>query len=533
MFFIINKNGVIKHSTNQTQMTGEKVPGDLDSWNHFSTDPNVILRYSYNLLSERSVTLYHTHPPVASAIEKHVQYAIGAGLVFRSQPDWEILGMTKPQAKAWGMQLQKLIHYAFLILNFYEKQGIIFRTALVQGDSLLMFDRTEPPEGLPFDLIETGGDQIDWEKDLETTGDRQIRLGIETDKFLRRKGIWQHGATAMIPYIDKNSGLQNVIQFFERKIARQLRGYPLAYRVIAAAKNNDRLWDAMLNRMALEASIFGFEEGDTNDINRQAEKLAEDMRRAQNQDVVGSNPSSSLTTEGNIKNLGTGNIFSLAKGGKFNPLEMKTPSSNFTAGQEAYYVLIGMATNTPPEVVKSLYGGSYTAHMGALNDFEKAYMKERTLFYNIVNYPIVRDLAKFFIANGMLDMPNPQFFSNPIIQRAALAGKYLGPIPGVINPTDQANANETKVKNAFMLRSDAAMMESNEWDNFIEEWAEEESQWQESSPEYKAQKLQQEIDAEKEAAAAENEEENGGDDNNSDETNDENNNTQNETEENE
>ena len=527
MLLVINKNGVVKSVSNQTQMTGEKVPGDLDSWNHLSTDPNVILRYSYNLLSERSVTLYHTHPPVASAIEKHVQYAIGPGLVFRSQPDWEILGMTKLKAKAWGMQLQKLIHYAFLVLNYYEKQGTIFRTSLIQGDSLLMFDRVEPPEGLPFDLIETGGDQIDCDKDLETANGRQIRLGIETDKFLRRKGIWQRNAKAMIPFTDPESGLQNVIQFFERKIARQLRGYPLAYRIIAAAKNNDRLWDAMLNRMALEASIFGFEESDTNDINIQATKLAEDMKRSQNPEVAGTNPASSLTTEGNIKNLGTGNIFSLAKGGKFNPLEMKSPSSNFTAGQEAYYVLIGMATNTPPEVVKSLYGGSYTAHMGALNDFEKVYMKERMLYANTANYPIIRDLTKFFIANGLLEIPHEKFFTNTIIQRAALAGKWLGPVPGVINPTDQANANETKVKNAFMLRSDAAAMDSNEWDNFIEEWAEEESQWQESSPEYKAQKLQQEIEAEK-AAAEENETEenqNGGDENNDDENNDTQNNT--------
>src|SRR4030066_19005 len=238
MFFIVNKNGKVSRPANATQMTGEKIPGDLLGWNQFGTDPNAILRFSYNLLSERSTTLYHTHPPVASAIEKHTQYAIGSGLIFRSQPDWEILKMTKPQAKDWGMQLQKLLHYAFLMLNFYEKQAILFRTALILGDSLLIFDRKEPVEGLPFDLIETGGDQIGCDKDSETKDGEQVRLGILTDKFLRRKGIYQVGNAIAIPFKDEN-GFQNIIQFFERKIARQLRGYPLAYRIIAAAKNND------------------------------------------------------------------------------------------------------------------------------------------------------------------------------------------------------------------------------------------------------------------------------------------------------
>jgi capsid protein len=512
MFLVINKNGVISNVSNQTQMTGEKIPGDLDSWKQFSTDPNVILRYSYNILSERSTSLYHTHPPIAAAIEKHVQYAIGPGLVFRSQPDWEILGMTKPTAKAWGMKLQKLIHYAFLMLNFYEKQSIIFRTAYIQGDSLLLFDRKEPVDGLPFDLIETGGDQIDCDKDINTKDNRQVRLGIETDKYLRRKGIWQRNTSAMIPF--EENGFQNVIQFFERKIARQLRGYPLAYRLIASAKNNDRMWDAMLQRMAIEASIIGVEKSDANDMNVQAKRLAEEMRSGQVvENEIGVNPSSSIRTEGNVQKLGSGNIFSLKKGGEFNWLEMKTPGNNFTPGQESYYQLVGMGTNTPPEVVKSLYSTSYTAHMGALNDFKKAYMKERQGFLNCVNNVVIKELTKFFIVNGMLDNPNPAFFSNPIMQRAAISGKWLGPVPGTINPSQEATAMKTKVDEAMMLRSDAAALNENEWDNFIEEWAEEERVFNESSPLKQVAAMKNDIEKYKEGADNE-------DDSNDDTSND-------------
>ena len=504
MFIVLNKNGKITSPANLTQMTGEKVTGDLDGWKQFSTDPNVILRYSYNLMSERSTTLWHTHPPVASAIEKHTQYAIGSGLIFRSQPDWEILGMTKAAAKDWGMQLQKLIHYAFLMLNFYEKQSILFRTANILGDSLLIFDRKEPVEGLPFDLIETGGDQIDWSQDSETKDGVQVRLGIKTDKFLRRKAIYQVGNATPVPFTDEN-GFQNIIQFFERKMARQLRGYPLAYRIIAAAKNNDRMWDALLNRMAIEASIVGVEKSDVGDVNIQATRLAEEMKQGQNPENTGTNPGNTqtITSDGNIKKLGSGNIFSIAKDANFEFMDMKAPSNNFKMSQDAYYELVGMATNTPPEVVKSLFSTSYTAHMGALNAFEKAYIKERDSFISIVNFPVVRELTKFFIATGLLKIPNEQFFNNPIMQRAALAGKWIGPVPGVINPTDQANANQTKVENGFMLRSDAAMQSGYDWDNFIEEYAQEEAAWKKASPEQKADAMQKDINQDKEQAGNE------------------------------
>jgi capsid protein len=523
MFFILNKNGKITRPANLQQMTGEKIPGDLSGWNQFSTDPNAILRFSYNLLSERSTTLYHTHPPVSAAIEKHTQYAIGSGLVFRSQPDWEILKMTKVQAKDWGMQLQKLIHYAFLMLNFYEKQGVLFRTAHILGDSLLLFDRKEPVEGLPFDLIETGGDQIDCDKDSETAAGDQVRLGIKTDKFLRRKGIYFVNNSTPVPFTDEN-GFQNVIQFFERKMARQLRGYPLAYRIISAAKNNDRMWDALLGRMAIEASIVGVEKADAGDVNIQASRLAEEMKEFQNADT-GTNPGNTATikSDGNIKQLGSGNFFSIAKDGSFEFMDMKAPSNNFKMAQDEYYNLIGMATNTPPEVVKSLYGGSYTAHMGAINDFEKTFMKERGSFIYIVAEPVVRELTKFFIVSGLLPIPNEQFFNNAIMQRAALAGKWIGPVPGVINPTDQANANQTKVTNGFMLRSDAAMQSGYDWDNFIEEYAQEEEAFRSASPAQKAATIQKDIESDKENSGSDDSTDDTNNDNNNDNT-DENNN---------
>ena len=482
------RNGKISSVTNEKQLTGEKIPGDLATWARYSTDPNIILKYGYGLLSERSASLYHTHPPVAAAVEKQTTYAVGPGLVFRSQPDWKTLGMTKEKAKEWGMQFQKLVHYAFMMLNFYEKQATIFRTGMIQGDSLLLFDRADPAEGLPFDVIETGGDQIDWERDEESP---RIILGIKVDRYLRRQGICLKNQKSAIPFKDEN-GNQNLVQFFEKKISRQLRGYPLAYRIIASAKNNDRYWDAILNRAALEATILGVEKSDSGDMREQAMKLAEWARNMPDQDAnvrtAGSNPAA-FVQSGNIANSRGGEIYSMETGGDFSFLEMKTPSNNFDKLQTAYVELVGMGMDMPPEVLMSKYSTSFTAHKGALNDFVKSYMKKRQSLVRSTCNPLVRELAKYFISEGLLPMPHDNFFNSPIIQLAALQGNWLGPVPGHINPLQEVNAKAQEVEQGFRTRADAAADYGNEWDNQIEEWLEQEEQWRKASPEQKAEVL--------------------------------------------
>lgn len=517
------KNGKLSLlPTNMEQYDGEKIPGDLGSWRQFSTDPNIILRYTYGLLSERSTTLYHTHPPIKAAIEQHTKYAIGDGLYFRSQPDWRILGMTETAAKEWGMQFQRLVHYAFVLLNFYEKQSIIFRTSKIQGDSLLMFDRKDPEDGMPFDLIDAGGDQIDYTVRKELEGNTQAVLGVECDKYLRKKGLYLVGSSSVMPF--KNSdGYQNIVQFYDKKISRQIRGYSLAYSLISASKNNDRQWDAILNRAAIEATILGVEKSDNGDIAEQMRRLADDMKRTSTDPdgATTTTASAAMLNRGNIKDIGSGNLLSTQVNGDFEFLDMKTPSNNFDKLQNAYYELVGMGTDTPPECVKSIYSTSYTAHKGAFNDFIKSYMRERFGFIRIVVNPVILELAKFFIVSGLLPIPNDRFFIDPIIQVAAISGKFLGPVPGHINPFQEVNALEKAVKNAFQLRSDGAALYGNEYDNMIEEWQQQEERYNKQSLEEQSRQLEEQIKSDMEN---QNNNQNDNNDDNNNDNNDQNNN---------
>ena len=477
MIMIMNDGKFNIKMPNQKQLDGEKIPGDLDGWDYFGTDPNDLLRLSYDRLSQRSTTLYHTHGPIAAAVNKSDAYAVGPGLIFRSQPDWKTLGVTKEYAKEWGMEFQRIVHYYFILLNFYQKQSLLFRTADIMGDSLLMFDREFNENGLPFDLIETGGDQIDFKRNYANNNDRAT-LGINHDRYLRKKGIFQFNESTAIPFKDSD-GDQNIVQFYHKKIARQLRGMPIAYRMIASAKNNDRWWDAMLQRAVMETVMIGYKEGGNPAT---LGSQVNDVARA----VTGVDSDTGLKNIADSKKLSGGNLFSFSSGESLKFTDLKTPSGNFDKMQKAYIEICGMCTDTPPEVLMSMYSTSFTAHKGALNDHVKFYMAKRNTLIKTVNNVVLKEIAKHIFASGLIKMPHPAFFTDPIIQLATLSGNWLGPVPGHINPKVEVEADSLKVSNAFFTRSDATAMYGNEFDDMIEEWQAQEKEWRAGSPEKQA-----------------------------------------------
>lgn len=472
MSVVVFRNGKVVNYYNGSQMTGEKIPGDLYSWDTYTTDPNLATINTYETLSKRGLTLYHTSGPIANAVSMNTNYAIGSGLVFRSQPDAEVLGISEKKLKKWAKRFQKLVHYYSESINYYEKQGIIFSTAMQMGDSLAFFVRNPDSS---FDIIETGGDQIKW----DYTEDN-VTLGIMHDEFLRRKGIVKQDLKK-ISFVNEN-GDQNLVQFYFKEMARQLRGWPISYKIINITKNNDRLWDATTQRAVLESIMFGTAKTDTVNTQLQAKSLAKANKK--NKDISDQNI---LQRIANVFKLGGGNIFELKRDDNLEFTDLKTPSNNFDKFNDAFIDVVGMASNTPPEVIKMKYSTSFTAHKGALNDFEKAFMRRRKTFIRTMEYPYIREVAKYLILNGFIKAPG--FFESPIIQRAWLNGNFLGPVPGHINPLQEVNAQVKAVENAFLKRSDVSERHGNDFDNMIDQWQEEEDRYYQASPEKKAEIL--------------------------------------------
>lgn len=473
----IFKNGKIAYKNNENQITGEKIPGDLNTMNVYASDINEALHSSYGKLSQRSVTLYHSYAPVSSAINKTTAYAIGGGNIFRSHPDYRILGITKEAAKEWGKEFQLLIHYYFKMLSWYEKQSVAFSGALVSGDSLIYFIRG----GGTFDVIEAGGDNINWEY---TNGD-DWTLGIKHDKYKRRKAIY---TDQIVNFENQKTGDQQVIQFFIKYMPRQLRGLPLAYKIIALAKNHDRQIDATVQRAVLESIMLGYSNTDTTDLSKQVKNQVE----AANRKKIGYFRSALSRLTGS-RDLQGGSFYQLNTGESIQFTDLKTPSNNFDKFTEWMIKFVAMATDTTPGIILSNYPTSYSSHRGEFNDFWKMVLVKRHLFNEKVNKVVVREIAKQLIFDGRISAPG--FFDDPLKQEAWLAGSFLGPVPGTINPKQEVEAHKVAVENSFTLRSDAAALYSGgEWDNYIDEWGEQEKKFRDYSEDQQAEIIQEDLE---------------------------------------
>jgi capsid protein len=456
---------------------GEKMKGDLDGWTPFDDDPNDFLVGKYDLLARRSTTLYHTYPPLIGAVDKQTDYAIGDGLFFRSQPDYELIGVTKEWARDWGRKFQKLVHAEFSQLNFYGKQQALFRSALIGGDSLLYFIR----ERDQFDLVEySGNNAID-----SSANENGITLGIIHDTFHRRLGFINHNGERVL-FRDKN-GRCNAVIFYIKRLSRQLRGYPLSYSIISLAKNDDRHNDATVKAAIMEAIIPVFTES-PNPVGTSAvvNNLGGSIRRK--------GPIGQALEKLGVAGIGEvlpGNILNFPSGGKITSIDKKTPSATYAAYKEWVLNYIGMATGTPPEVIIGKYSTSYTAHKGALNDFIKSYMSKRYAFIESVCYPVLEEVTTNLILEGMIEAPG--FLNGSgYVKRAYLNGIWLGPIPGHINPVQEMNAKIAAVEAGFSLRGDEAFtISGSDFDAMMSEWHRQEVLFSGTSESEKAELIKQ------------------------------------------
>ena len=476
MGIAVFRNGKISFNRTGSSYDGEKDMGSLKNWTVFDADANKLILSTYGDLVERSGTLYNTWAPARGAINKQTDYAVGPGLIFRSQPDWETLGWSKERGRDWGKEFQKIVDSYYRHLGFYQKQGFLFRTGLYGGDSLLMFERKN---GELTDLIETQNNQIDWEYN-----DSGYTLGIKHDSLLRRSGIRKTDGTTLL-FKDSNDD-QNVIQFYIKELARQLRGFPLVYSIINLARNDDTLNDAVMQRAVMESILIGTAKTDNTDIGKQLRNMA-----AQNKANKSGGVASFFKKEARATDLGSGNILNINPGEEFTFNDMKTPSNNYAPFKEVTLGYVGMATGTPPEVIKSMYSTSFTAHKGALNDFVKSFMYKRSIMGSNVCDIVNAEILKDAVMQGFIQAPG--FLSgNWRVKQAYLRGMYLGPIPGHINPLVEVKADELAVKNTFKLRSDVARMNGNEYENFQSEWAAEQEEFTNSAQNYAEKVAKQE-----------------------------------------
>lgn len=482
----IIKNGQITSSSGDvSQYNGDKTGGEFAHWKLFGTDPSKFVQETYGILSSRCATLYHTAAIARACVNKPLTYSIGKGIVFKSLPDFNYLDMDEEEARQWGRKFTKLLHYEKQEVKWYKKQKQLAKEAKITGDAVMYFIREFEKTGIPFDIAVTQGSVIDWEKTEDS-----CTLGIYHDMYGRRTGF-HHKDTQKVVQFRDGGGNQIAIQFLFPDRAGQLRGFSIFSSEIARAKNLDRVWDAVIERMVMEAIQVGYFNASNTDIAAQAKAMArQSSGRAQSPEEL------SMKPVGNATPQKPGGMYVLENEESMTFTDMKAPSDNFGMANEWTVNLFGMATGIAPEVILGKYATSYTAHKGAFNDFLKIVDEDRASFIDSVESSVNFEYLKHFIRTGQIEV-SPEFWTDHKVRAAYMSGTYLGPVPGHINPLQEVKADALSVAEGFTLRSSIASKHENDFWNMIDSWEEEQTRWYEASPDKRAEALFQ---AEKAAA---------------------------------
>lgn len=467
MAIVVYRNGRPIFSRASGQYNGDKTGGEFRRWNVFDTDPNAFLLNTYGELAKRNATLYNTSSIARACVNKPISYSIGDGLFFRSAINADFLGLSAKKAKDWSRKFTELLHLEKMAAGYYDIQPLLAREAKITGDSLLYFLR-DLMRDLPIEFIPEGGHGIAWDQSRDNTV-----LGIQVDDWGRAIGfIRDKKGYPVLKFVDDNNNI-NAIQFMFKERAGQLRGYGCFYSEIARAKGLDRVWDATIERMGLEATQLGWFEVDTSDPTAQAERMA--------QHSLGTTTETTLSQVPGSQDMAPGGMYVFRNNEKMQFSDLKTPSNNFGMANEWALKMFSMATGYAPEFILGEYSTSYTAHKGALNDVWKRIMWERNTQIRNVDDKVNLEYLKYFVSRGEINV-KPSFFTDHRIRQAYLAGSYLGPVPGQVNPLQEIKAYLEANNAGIIDKSYIASTYGIDFWNNIDEWSAQQQAWFDADP---------------------------------------------------
>ena len=402
-------------------------------------------------LRGRSRDLVRNSPVAAGAIETDVSHVVGTGLTLQCRIDAEALGITTEQARKWQKDTERLFCMwaesemadAFAELNFYELQELAYRTSQESGDGFTILaqkSRASWPFRLALQLIEA--DRVsnpDFKPDTATlvAGKERANDGeLAAFHFCDR----HHGASTFgkaptwqrVEVRGAKSGRRNVLHLMRKKRPGQSRGTPALAPIIETVKQLTRYSSAEVDAAVNSAVNAVFTQMDheafSDTFDGDAQKEIVNRALGWDGDVAGA--------KGRVINLLPGETVASPTPGRPNP--------NFDPFFNSVLQQIGMALDIPHEVLTKRFQSSYSAARAALLAFWRTVKIRRTWFAAKFCQPVYEEWLADAVADGLIAAPG--FFADPLVRHAWSRTSWAGDGPGALNPLDEANAAEKRLK---------------------------------------------------------------------------------------
>lgn len=444
----------------------------LKSWQTFGNDADSDILLDLPTLRERSRDLCRNNPLAGGAIKTKVTNVIGTGLRFQSRIDRKGLGLSDETAD----DLETLIEREWRLfwdtkdcdlartLNGHAITRQVYRQAKENGDSFIVLPR-KTRLGVPYDikLQVVEADRVcneDHVADSET-----LAGGIEKDADGAPKNVhilkshpggigcsakneWQIRAV-----FNSETGLRNVIHFFDPTRPGQSRGVPDLAAVIEPFKQLGRYTEAEITAAVISGFFTVFIE---------SEFGAGTAGMSQPFKYTPESGDSSSSSDKDMK-LDSGLIIDLAAGEKINTANPGRPNANFDPFVQAILRQIGVGLEMPFEILIKHFTSSYSAARASLLEFWKYVLTERQLLVDNFLRPVQEVWMWEAVALGRIAAPG--YFVDAGIRKAYLGGTWVGPAKGQINPGVEVKAAISRLDaDLSTLADETAELTGKDWE---------------------------------------------------------------------
>lgn len=477
------RNQALSHAGNiirgGNSYTGATNKRSMQNWATNGNNANSAILNDLPILRERCRDLYNNTPAARGAISTINTNVIGPGLILRSTPALEVLGLTDEE----GQELSDLIEREFELwadsqlscdytrkLNFAEIQRLVSVSQQISGDvfvlmpwvkrqgsiydvklQLIEADRICNPNDLPDDKKIAGGIEYDDDGIPIAIHIRTPHPGNQLDLS---RPTWER-----IEYYGAKTGRRNVLHVMEHERIDQARGVPILASVIETIKQISKYSEAEIAAAVVNAVLAVF-------VKRPPP--SDDMP------VDYGDENEEKPWENTEYKLGSGTWIDGAPGEELQVVNAARPSNQFDPFFLATMKQVGMALELPFEILIKHFSSSYSASRAALLEAWKMFKVKRGFIISNFCQPAFEEFLTEAVIKGRINAPG--FLSDVAIRAAYCSAQWVGPTPGQLDPGKEYDAANKAVEYGFTSRTRAtAELNGQDFENVVKEKAREEA----------------------------------------------------------
>ncbi|MCL2488790.1 MAG: phage portal protein [Oscillospiraceae bacterium] len=444
-----------------------------------SGSPNEDIHWNNATLRQRGRMLYMSTPVAASAINTNRTKVVGTGLTLKSTVYREILGISPEAAKEWQWKAEaefalwasnKKNCDAIGMNNFEGLQQLALKAWLTTGDVFALIKRYDPTPGNPYSLrlhlIEA--DRISTPDQFKGSG-LHIRLTDGENQANGNKifdGVEVDGNGMIVAYHIRSNypgqitadkpewirveaygeltGLPNILHIMDSERPDQYRGVTYLAPVIEPLLQLRRYTESELTAAHIQSCLSAW-------ILTGTDQSVIPINEVGAGDIIGGgipteNPDG-ISGSPNEYEMGPGTVLHLAEGEDVKFSNPNIPTAGFEHFVRTVCRTIGAGLEIPYDVLMKEFNASYSASRAALLEAWEGFRMRRKWFVDDFCQPVYEIWLAEAVARGRIKAPG--FFDDPLIRDAWSDARWIGPAPGVLDPTREAKAAIMNVDRGF------------------------------------------------------------------------------------